>query len=376
MLFRSVDIWGSNWIPRAGAQRPLGRKCETDAAKVVDLLDSEGTSWNVDKLHQIFYDFDVNDIKKISVGGVGTEDYHAWNFTKNGIFSVRSAYHLCMKLRRIRAGGAESSTLADAHKGWLALWSAPVPGKVKIHVWRLMRNGLAVGSELQHRNIKRGIVCVACGREENVLHRFWQCPHSQFVWEIINSLGASHGAVPPGDVRTSRDLQQWFLEWLGKVHDSELDTAMMTLYHLWLSRNEARDSQQMEDPGVLAKRVINLTEEWRNIQEAKTPKPPVQTEHWLPPQAGWTKINADGAMTRSSGVGGGGVVARDHHGSFIAAACHFFKPVADPYEAELRACRRAVSLAKELNLNRVVLETDSLGVVSKLTNPEIGRAHV
>jgi hypothetical protein len=73
----------------------------------------------------------------------------AWNFTKNGIFSVRSAYHLQMKLRNTRGAGAISSSSVDQHKGWLGLWGADVPGKVKIRVWRLLKNGLALGSELQ-----------------------------------------------------------------------------------------------------------------------------------------------------------------------------------------------------------------------------------
>jgi hypothetical protein len=55
------------------------------------------------------------------------------------------------------------------------------------------------------------------------------------------------------------------LEWLGRVHDSELDTTMMALYHMWLSRNEARD-KQIENPDALAKRIVHLTEEWRIIR--------------------------------------------------------------------------------------------------------------
>jgi hypothetical protein len=86
---------------------------------------------------------------------------------------VRSAYHIGMKQQKIQAGMCEMSTPLAAHKGWLALWGAPVPGKVKIHVWRLLRNGLAVGSELQHRRIKLGVWCVACGRDETAIHRFW-----------------------------------------------------------------------------------------------------------------------------------------------------------------------------------------------------------
>jgi hypothetical protein len=147
----STDFWTSNWIPREGAQRPLGRKPDAPRAvikKVSELIDDEGHEWDEAKLAKYFYDFDMEDIKKISIGGKEIEDCLAWNFTKNGVFSVRSAYHLQMSIRKQKESHSESSCSVQEHKGWLVLWGANVPGKVKVHVWRLIRNGLVVGPEL------------------------------------------------------------------------------------------------------------------------------------------------------------------------------------------------------------------------------------
>jgi hypothetical protein len=66
-----------------------------------------------------------------------------------------------------QAGRAGPSISTDDHRGWLNLWAADVPGKVKIHVWRLIKNGLAVGDELHRRNIKHGVRCVACYQDES-----------------------------------------------------------------------------------------------------------------------------------------------------------------------------------------------------------------
>jgi hypothetical protein len=54
----------------------------------------------------------VNDIKKIPVGRAETEDYLAWNYTKNGIFSVRSAYHLKRQLNILNSD-CPGSSLSD-----------------------------------------------------------------------------------------------------------------------------------------------------------------------------------------------------------------------------------------------------------------------
>jgi hypothetical protein len=149
-----IDVWADNWIPREGLKRPLGLRPNKHVSSVDELLLSDGQGWNADKLNELFFEGDVEDILKIPVGRAGTENYIAWNYTKNGIFTVKSAYHLKMKLKEQAAGRAGPSNGCDGHRGWLALWGAEVPGKARIHVWRMIKNGLAVGTELQHRRVK------------------------------------------------------------------------------------------------------------------------------------------------------------------------------------------------------------------------------
>ena len=95
----SVNVWQDNWIPRSGLMRPLGHKSNTVVHKVGELLLPDGGGWNVEKLNEIFFERDVEDIVQIPVGRAGSGDYFAWNYTKNGLFSVKSAYHLKMQLK-------------------------------------------------------------------------------------------------------------------------------------------------------------------------------------------------------------------------------------------------------------------------------------
>jgi hypothetical protein len=74
----------------------------------------------------VFYEGDVEDILKIPVGRAGTGNYVAWNYTKNGIFSVKSAYHLNMHFRSSTGsrGGPSLSleehqdSCLETHKEW------------------------------------------------------------------------------------------------------------------------------------------------------------------------------------------------------------------------------------------------------------------
>ena len=47
---------------------------------------------------EMFSPDDAADILQIAVRGAGVDDYLAWNYTKNGIFMVISAYHLKMSM--------------------------------------------------------------------------------------------------------------------------------------------------------------------------------------------------------------------------------------------------------------------------------------
>ena len=76
---------------------------------------------------------DASDIKQIPVGGNGVDDYLAWNYTKDGVFTVRSACHLLMSMKRARTGRPKSSLNVNSHRSWLALWGTHVPNKVEVH---------------------------------------------------------------------------------------------------------------------------------------------------------------------------------------------------------------------------------------------------
>jgi hypothetical protein len=370
----NIDIWKDNWIPRSSLQRPLGHKPNVDIQKVIELLLPNGNGWNVSKLNECLFEVDVEDILKLPVGCAGSEDYVAWNYTKNGQFSVKFAYHLKQQMKKQRADRAGTSSTVDEHKGWLALWAADVPGKTKIHCWRLAQNGLAVGGELQRRKIKDGVRRIACNREETLHRRFWSCPHSSQTWELLREQSRLALATPPADCRSHAEFKLWMLEWIARLKPAELELVMTALYQIWHTRNDARDELIIEDPQRTARRIMFLLEEWRAVTgSVKTPGVKEKVR-WRPPEAAWHKLNIDGAWMAEGNTGGGGVNVRDHNGRALACASYFFPSAMDPEAAELLACRRALMLAKDMNVDRVLLETDCMGAVNKLRDKGLDRS--
>ena len=120
---------------------PLGAIYVPNTTKVADLLLEDGRTWDEEKLQTVFTPSDAQDITQNVLGRPGKEDFRAWNFTKNGVFIVRSAYHMGIAIKTARKALASSSTSGVDHKSWLELWAADVPNKGKIHGWRMLKNG-------------------------------------------------------------------------------------------------------------------------------------------------------------------------------------------------------------------------------------------
>jgi hypothetical protein len=247
--------------------KQYGHKPYKVVTKVNELLLQNGEGWNIDKLNEVFNEEDVADILRVPVGRVGTKDYVAWNYTKNGIFLVKSAYHLKQQLIRARNGMRSSSSIVDEHKVWLSIWAINVPGKVKVHCWRMVQNRLALGAELDQRRFK-GVCCVACHRDETLVHRVWDCAHVTRVCQVLRSQTGWRMRAPSGPFRHHCVWKGWLLDWLSSLEDKEISLILMVLYHMWLARNNPQDLPMIEDPYKIARRVMVLTEEWYELKDS------------------------------------------------------------------------------------------------------------
>lgn len=105
---------------------------------VDELINLVNASWDEDLVRSIL-EVDANSILQIPITS-GRDDCVAWHYNRNGMFSVRSAYHAQWK----RKFGARMATIQDSgtsnRRMWKNLWKLDLPGKIKIFAWRLLRN--------------------------------------------------------------------------------------------------------------------------------------------------------------------------------------------------------------------------------------------
>lgn len=94
-----VNVWEDNYIPHAGAMKPIGMSnpSKTFVETLLSLMTMAWAGMRRDWI-KFFLSSDTYNMNKTHVGGASRDDYIALNFTRNGVFSVPSTYHLKMSL--------------------------------------------------------------------------------------------------------------------------------------------------------------------------------------------------------------------------------------------------------------------------------------
>ena len=80
-------------IPQSPSRLPVSRRGHQVLSKVADLIDPTTIQWDIQLVEQTFWPVDVSCILSIPLPSYDMADFVAWNLTKTGAFSVRSAYY-------------------------------------------------------------------------------------------------------------------------------------------------------------------------------------------------------------------------------------------------------------------------------------------
>lgn len=121
-------------------------------------------SWDNQLVEQIFCLEKVALLLSILLSVRNVNDKLVWHWEKNGKFSIRSAYHIARKDCEIMRITMESLGAQDGDLVlWKRLWSACVPPKVKICVWRGCLDALPMRRKLKRRRIIDEEECLVCG---------------------------------------------------------------------------------------------------------------------------------------------------------------------------------------------------------------------
>ena len=138
-----VDIWKDRWIPTPDSFKLVNPKVHLESNKLACLLDTTTGSWDVDKMRHSFLPHEAEVILGISIKPRLLNDSFIWAWTKNGRFSVKSAYKVAQKWLKERGTKADVGGTFDKSRMqslWKMIWNLKCPNKIKKFMWRSCRN--------------------------------------------------------------------------------------------------------------------------------------------------------------------------------------------------------------------------------------------
>jgi hypothetical protein len=216
-------------------------------------------SWIPEIVHAFFDPQTAEQILSIQIGRHGG-DFVQWAHTKNGLYTVRSAYNLaCTEsffVVRSRQGGDMSSGLVNEEKQWKTIWKINAHWKMKIHLWRSAHDCLPSGVQMRRRQIPTSDTCVFCEWEEDIENSVLLCQFAQEVWRTVKA---------SFNIQLQRrqfiSWKQWLFNFLANANEVEATTLAVGCWHIWEAQNDARNNQVIPNPSHTSARItayVNL----------------------------------------------------------------------------------------------------------------------
>ncbi|KAK6152219.1 hypothetical protein DH2020_014854 [Rehmannia glutinosa] len=356
----NCKIWGDPWVPK----QPFVLRSRPPAhfhpdAPVSILIDSGSRLWNSTLVNDLFPKDEAKLILSIPLSTMASPDRWYWFHSKNGKFTVKSAYHLIMDNPNDFVEAAEFGISSSGHSPiWKKLWSLKIPSRVIHFGWKLLSRTLPCPENLARRHLSHPEHCPFCGSYDlSSAHTFFSCPIAAQVWALAGlSENIAAFKQDSGDL-WARDIL------LGQP--SDIGAYVLTLCSgIWYAFNQTIFEDTPAAPiGIVSSASLTLA----SFRDARLwPERPSQflsstlSTEKAPPG---THIFFDGALSSTQACAGVGVCLVSSDGCFIKGYAKHFPGITNPDVAEALALREAVFLALAHRYSHISFLGDSANII-------------
>lgn len=212
-------------------------------------------------LESLFSTEEVRLIQEIPISSTNQGDTLIWKGTKNGVFSVKSAYFLQKEI--LSRSLAECSSRGVVSDIWKKIWTLPVPAVERNFLWRACKEILPTRENLCRRKIITDPLCPVCGLTvESGFHILWQCPSAIDVW----SMGSKKFQK---SVFTGPDFRQVAEAMFNKCDQEELAQFAGLARRIWLRRNEVVHGGTFSHSSIILQRTNTAIQEFTTAQKRR-----------------------------------------------------------------------------------------------------------
>lgn len=307
-----------------------------------------------------FNAFEAETILNIPLNRSG-DDIRCWLLSKNGKFTVKEGYHIeCNNFHPLPF----QSDIPDM-KLWNKIWKVRIPPKIRIFLWRAMRDFISSHANLKSHHVLTDPSCSFCKfHYASTSHTLIFCPMVVHIWK--DSIFWTH-------LKLLKDAS--FFECVDYLSSkTERDDFALFSIICWAIWKECRrrNHDDSEKFGF-----INVNGVFAYAENIRIQRPQsldtgfgnvLPSDHlWFPPPFNHVRLDVDDAFDAVFNKFSVGVVIRDFQGRLCA-----FKagPIRNPGYvdgAELMAIRSGLDLCQHMGFSNVLVFSDCLNVVKDVS---------
>ncbi|RYR36428.1 hypothetical protein Ahy_A09g041389 [Arachis hypogaea] len=295
-----------------------------------------------------------------------------WPFRKDGEFTTKTGYYAAKKEEDERSHYYSPSSSSVFEELWEGIWNIKAPQKIKMFLWKVAHNIIPVRANLKEKRLLTNSVCPICAQEEETSeHTLLLCDWTRAVW-----FGSQSQCTPTN--QNVRSVGQWLQQMYIKCKEAnrtEVDQNWsrigITMWTIWKARNNYEYNNIEPNPESTINHARIIEKEYNSLIKENISK--VREDNkgrslpviWRPPPQSWLKVNSDAAFSIGTKTGATASVIRDHTGKILGGSATVIQANSS-LSAEAQALREAVILVENLNIQRTIIETDSLQIVQTL----------
>ncbi|XP_026450836.1 uncharacterized protein LOC113350958 [Papaver somniferum] len=329
---------------------------------VSEFIDKETKTWNVELVNAYFTQQNASNIFNIRIPLSGC-DRIIWPHTKNGLFTIKSAY------KNISGQNIHMNNSQSSNPVYKSLWRLPILPKVHLFVWKCHENILPAKTVLARfsNGHDTSYNIFKSGTSESPEHIILHCDFSKSVWALT-----PYADVIEQDSTSNINLQEWVTKWL--THDALKKNAGVVFsvaWSIWKDRcsNTFRGKNlNHHSTARISLKLVNDTELYLNGFDTHAL---VRTEFTVDKTIDHVTcsfpfnchiIFSDAAYDKDNNLSGIGLVLTDLAGSFLGCKLKDGN-VRNAEEAESMALFEAVKWAKAKGLDKVCFVSDAKIVI-------------
>lgn len=286
-----------------------------------------------------------------------------WKLTLNGQFDLASARTLFRDENDVEVHGIGK-----------LVWKWKGPQRIRSFLWLLAHDRLPTRVLCARRHIIPSDECPHCkSSPESALHVLRDCFFSNHVWRQL---------IPESLVNVffMQNMEDWLRSNL-RSHETcgNLEWPLVfgtALWYLWGWRNELVFEGKINVSPNPALQVMERATEFdlaeRSLSQVQSRSVGRVSKwvRWIPPLAGWIKLNCDGGYDSRLKLASAGGVLRNSTGAWIMGFSQTLD-ICSAWEAEVWAVHTGLSLALSTGVVKLHLESDSWEVIQALQLREL-----